>query len=98
MVSLLRNAGSQLTRCRFIDTPELIREVYASLVESLDKRGLPHTMPFDDTLCDGATLRDIDPKQVEDFVETAEAKGRLTLNRLAKGAPKGQRRELRKGH
>ncbi|MDP8247716.1 MAG: ATP-binding protein [Candidatus Tritonobacter lacicola] len=72
-------AERQLTRRRFTDTPELIREVYASLVDSLEKRGLLHTMPFDDSVCDGATFRDIDKAQVVDFVETAEAKGRLTL-------------------
>jgi len=30
-------------------------------------------------MCEGATLRDIDNAQVSDFVETAEAKGRLAL-------------------
>ena len=79
MVNLLHKAGRQLTRRRFSDMPELIREVYSSLVDSLEKRGLLHTMPFDDSVCAGATLRDIDPDQVVDFIETAEAKGRLTL-------------------
>lgn len=79
MAKLVKKAGDQLTRRRFADTPGLISEVYASLVESLENRGLLRTMPFDDSLCLGASLKDIDSRSVEDFVETAEAKGRLTL-------------------
>jgi ATP-dependent DNA helicase RecG len=79
MTNLVSKAGSQVTRRRFTDIPELIREVYASLVESLENRGGLTTRPFDDSLCDGATLQDIDNEQVTSFVETAEAKGRLAL-------------------
>jgi predicted HTH transcriptional regulator len=79
MAKLIRKAGSQLTRRRFADTPALLREVYASLVETLERRGMLQTMPFDDSLCSGAMLKDIDGNAIEDFVETAEAKGRLTL-------------------
>ena len=79
MVTLIRKAGGQLTRRRFIDTSSLLREVYASLVASLETRGLLHTLPFDDSPCDMASLEDIDEARVVDFVETAESKGRLTL-------------------
>ncbi len=79
MMTLIRKAGSQLTRRRFIDLSGLLREVYASLVASLETRGLLHTLPFDDSLCAGATLEDIDNDLVTEFVETAESKGRLTL-------------------
>jgi len=79
MVTLIRKAGGQLTRRRFIDISSLLREVYASLVASLEARGLLHTLPFDDSPCAGATLADIDNDQVTEFVETAESKGRLTL-------------------
>lgn len=79
MAKLVSMAGRQLTRRRFTDTPELIREVYASLVDCLENRRLLLSTPFDNSLCEGSTLRDIDKAQVADFVETAEAKGRLTL-------------------
>lgn len=79
MAKLVSKAGSQVTRRRFTDIPGLIREVYASLVESLENRGALTTRPFDDSLCDGATLQDIANEQVTSFVETAEAKGRLAL-------------------
>ena len=77
MAKLVSKAGRQLTRRRFSDTPALIREVYASLVECLENRGDFRSRPFDDSLCDGATLRDVDDAAVADFVETAETAGRL---------------------
>jgi ATP-dependent DNA helicase RecG len=79
MAELVRKAGSQVTRRRFSDLPGLIREVYASLVECLEQRGAIRSTPFDGSLCEGATLRDIDNKAVADFVETAETAGRLKL-------------------
>ncbi len=39
MKALIRKAGSQLTRRRFSDITALNREIYASLVESLEQRG-----------------------------------------------------------
>jgi len=79
MAKLVARAGRQLTRRRFSDTPGLIREVYASLVESLENRGALQTAPFDGSACDGSTLRDIDQSSVTAFVETAESVGRLKL-------------------
>ncbi len=79
MAKLVARAGRQLTRRRFSDTPGLIREVYASLVEFLENRGALRTTPFDGSVCGGATLRDIDKSRVTAFVETAEAVGRLKL-------------------
>ena len=79
MAELVRKAGRQVTRRRFSDIPGLIREVYASLVECLELRGAIRSTPFDSSICDEATLRDIDNKAVADFVETAEAAGRLKL-------------------
>jgi len=79
MAKLVSRAGRQVTRRRFSDTPSLIREVYASLVECLENRGAIRTTPFDDSVCDGATLRDVDSAEVKAFIETAEAAGRLKL-------------------
>ena len=79
MAKLVAKAGRELTRKRFTDTPGLLGEVYASLVESLENRGLLQTEPFDDSVCLGATLKDIDAEKVVEFVETAESKGRLAL-------------------
>ncbi|MEE4352988.1 MAG: ATP-binding protein [Desulfatiglans sp.] len=79
MTSLVARAGRQVTRRRFSDTPGLIREAYASLVESLEDRDALRATPFDGSVCDGATLRDIDSSRVTAFIETAEAVGRLKL-------------------
>lgn len=79
MAELVRKAGKQVTRRRFLDTPGLIREVYASLVESLEQRGAIRSTPFDSSVCEGATLHDIDSGQVAAFVEAAAAAGRLKL-------------------
>lgn len=79
MLKLIRKAGGQLTRRRFSELSGLLREVYASLVASMETRGLLQTLPFDDSPCRGASLEDIDETRVVDFVETAESKGRLTL-------------------
>jgi ATP-dependent DNA helicase RecG len=79
MQLLIRTVGGQVTRRRFADTPGLIGELYASLVDLLERDGALRTTPFDDTPCDGATLADIDPRKLADFVATAEAKGRLRL-------------------
>ncbi|MFZ5571784.1 MAG: ATP-binding protein [Thermodesulfobacteriota bacterium] len=79
MAKLVNKAGRQVTRRRFSDTPGLIREVYASLIECLEGRGDFRSTPFDDSVCDGATLQDIDTAEVDAFVETAEAAGRLSL-------------------
>lgn len=79
MAKLVGRAGRQVTRRRFSDTPGLIREVYASLVECLENRGKFRSRPFDDSVCERATFRDIDSAEVKTFVETAEATGRLKL-------------------
>ncbi|MEI8120897.1 MAG: ATP-binding protein [bacterium] len=79
MARLIERAGGELSRRKFSDLPALLREVYAALVESLERRGALVTTPFDDTPCAGATLADIDEGQVTAFVETAESKGRLSL-------------------
>jgi len=79
IAELVRKAGKQVTRRRFSDTPGLIREVYSSLVESLEQRSAIRSTPFDGSICEGATLGDIDNKMVADFIETAEAVGRLRL-------------------
>jgi ATP-dependent DNA helicase RecG len=79
MAKLVGRAGRQVTRRRFSDIPGLIREVYASLVECLETRGALRSTPFDDSVCNGATLRDVDNAEVKAFVETAEAAGRLKL-------------------
>jgi len=79
MARLIGRAGREVTRRRFSDIPGLIREVYASLVECLERRGDLRATPFDGSICDGANIKDIDGSAIRMFVETAEAAGRLKL-------------------
>ena len=48
MAKLVSRAGRQVTRRRFSDMPGLVREVYASLVESLAYRGELRSTPYKD--------------------------------------------------
>ena len=68
---LIGKASSELIRRRIEDASALTAEVYASLVEYLDKKGALRVPPFDTSLCDRATLKDISRKRVEWFLETA---------------------------
>lgn len=79
MKALIRRAGTQLTRRRFTDISSLQREVYASLVDFLERRGALRTTPFDASACAGSRLGDIDPKRIGLFLELAKNKGRLNL-------------------
>jgi len=84
MKTLIRKAERQLTRRRFVDTAELRSRVYASLIRHLEQRGvLPHR-PFHAAACHGATLRDIDPKALKNFIERARTERNLAISPTAK--------------
>ncbi len=68
---LITKASGELIRRRIEDASALTAEVYASLVDYLDKKGALRVPPFDTSLCDRATLKDISRKRVEWFLETA---------------------------
>jgi hypothetical protein len=79
MARLIRKAEQQVTRRRFTDSADLIRKTYDSLVNVLERRGDLRLTPFDGSVCQGATLKDIDAGRVAAFVERAESSGRLVL-------------------
>ena len=56
---LIAKASSELIRRRIEDASALTAEVYASLVEYLDKKGALRVPPFDTSICDRATLRPV---------------------------------------
>ena len=100
MLSLIRRASRQLTRRRFTGIPELMAQLYASLVQHLEEQGLLRTVPFDAAACRGASLRDISDEKLRWFLrearlerqyalaETTPAKKALAhLNLLADGQP-----------
>lgn len=79
MLALVRKAGAQLVRRRFGSTHELTAALQASLVDWLEVRGVIQTRPFDERPCGDATLADLDPAAVTDFVARARAERQFPL-------------------
>lgn len=71
MRDLIRQAGHELIRRRFVSTAELVGGVYASLVRYLEEHDIIRFGPFDATACRGATLADLDPERMEWFLREA---------------------------
>ena len=71
MQQLVRKAGSELIRRRVEDVSALTTEVYASLVDHLDRLGALRIPPFDTSACDGAGLKDLSRTRIDWFLETA---------------------------
>jgi ATP-dependent DNA helicase RecG len=71
MRMLIRRAGGELIRRRFVSASELIGAVYAALVQYLEDRDLIRTGPFDAAPCPRATLSDLDPERMAWFLREA---------------------------
>lgn len=71
MQKLVRKAGDVLIRRRVEDITALTSEVYASLVDHLDRLGALRTPPFDTAACDGATLKSLSRSHIDWFLGTA---------------------------
>lgn len=87
MLKLIHRAGQQLIRRRFINCPDLITALYASLVEHLEKTGALRTLPFDAAACSRATFGDLSQSKIADFLARAEAE---------RGYPLGPNTPMRK--
>jgi len=79
MRALVRKAGDQLVRRRFGSTPELISALYAALVQHLEERGFVQGTPFDDRVEEAASLEDLDPEAVRQFVRRARHERQFAL-------------------
>src|SRR3972149_737519 len=73
MKALIAKAGDQLIRRRFTAVPDLIADLYASLVDYLEQSGRLRTRPFDAAVCAGAALTDISRTKLADFLARAKA-------------------------
>ena len=71
MRALIHRAGGELIRRRVSDMPSLNAEVYASLVDHLDRRGAFKLAPFDTSACTKSSFSDLSRKRIEWFLETA---------------------------
>jgi len=76
MKGLMKIAGKQVIRRRFQSTSELISSVYASLVDYLVVKDLLRSGPFDATICQDTSLRDLSSEKIRWFIAIArEARG-----------------------
>ena len=71
MKKLVHKASGELIRRRIEDFSALTSEVYASLVDHLDRLGALRVPPFDTSACEAATLKDLSRKRIDWFLETA---------------------------
>lgn len=71
MQALIRLAGNELIRRRFVTPIELITAVYAALVQYLKDHELIRIGPFDGAACENATLVDLDPERMAWFLREA---------------------------
>jgi len=71
MRDLIRRASAELVRRRVPDMPALNAEVYASLVDHLDRQGAFKLPPFDTSACEKASFSDLSRKRIAWFLDTA---------------------------
>lgn len=79
MRTLLRKAGNQVIRRRFATVTDLTAGLYASLVDYLNQEHLIQNRPFDERFCLDATLEDVDPQDVADFLRRARYERQFPL-------------------
>lgn len=79
MAALVTKAGAQLIRRRFVDVPDLISAVYASLVQYLDEHGMLQSRPFDERVHADASLADLDETSLKQFVGMARHERQFAL-------------------
>ncbi|MDD3179566.1 MAG: ATP-binding protein [Opitutaceae bacterium] len=74
MLALIQRASDQVVRRRFSTLPELTAGLYGSLVERLGRTGDIRSLPFDAAACPRASLADLSPKKVAEFLRLAQAR------------------------
>ena len=79
MKHLIRRASNELIRRRVADASALNTEVYASIVDYLDRHHALRVPPFDAAACDRATFADLSRKRIEWFIERARRERGFTL-------------------
>lgn len=79
MRTLIQKASSELIRRRIENPSALTAEVYASLIDDLDRRGALRTPPFDTAAADGMTIASLSRKRIAWFLETASRERRFPL-------------------
>lgn len=71
--ALIAKAEQSVVRKAFTNYDELQAAVYDSLVRYLEEQGFIRKLPFDASICHGASVDDLDPAKIEHFVMLAKA-------------------------
>jgi ATP-dependent DNA helicase RecG len=71
MQALIKEAGEQVVRRRFVTASELVAAVYGSLVQYLDEHELIRSVPFDASFCRNADMDDLNEEKVHEFLRLA---------------------------
>jgi predicted HTH transcriptional regulator len=79
MRAVIGRVSPQLIRRRFSTEGELRLAVYSSLVDHLERSGFVQALPFEEQVCSGATLDDIDEEAVQVFVRVARRQRQFPL-------------------
>lgn len=86
MRALIRKAEKNVIRRRADSPSALTAEVYASLVDYLERRNALRIPPFDAAPCDGASVTALSRKRVRWFLETARRERAFAVS--SKATPK----------
>ncbi|WP_292348569.1 ATP-binding protein [Methanoregula sp. PtaB.Bin085] len=79
MSALIRKAAGQVIRRRFTDISDLKTQVYAALVQYLSENGLLRHKPFDEAICNGASIDDISPEKIAWFLSVSKKERKFPL-------------------
>ena len=79
MQALIQRASDQVVRRRFSTLPELTAGLYGSLVARLARTGDIRSRPFDAAACPQATLADLSPGKVAEFLRLAQSRRNYAL-------------------
>lgn len=71
MQALIKAAGDQVVRRRFVSSAELVAAIYGSLVQYLDEHELIRSTPFDASFCRNAAMADLDEEKIHTFLSQA---------------------------
>ena len=78
--AFIKKAEKEVVRKKFSTPSELKAYVYASLVKYLEDKEILRTVPFDAATNSNASLKDIDSKKIQWFINTAIAKRGFPLS------------------
>jgi len=83
LIKEVRDSKQGFSYKRFNDIAELVRLVYASLVEFLREEGIVGRGAFDERICIKAKFTDIDKNKIKWFLKTAKDTRKFPLDRKA---------------